>query len=120
VTIDSDHKVVTVWDASTLAAVATVHTASGDPVVESAGLSGDGMTLVMFRFRPSPSAELWDVASGQRFVTLRLPSSALAEVLAEQGKSLNRAKLQQSSSQRDTRFWEVVQSLAPKASERKD
>jgi WD40 repeat protein len=120
VTIDSDHKVVTVWDAGTLAAVAILHTAGGDQVVESAGLTGDGMTVVMFRFRPGPSAELWDVASGQPFATLRLPSSALAEVLAEGGKSLNHARLQQSKSQRDTRFWEVVQSLAPKSGERKD
>jgi hypothetical protein len=94
--------------------------AAGDPAVESAGLSGDGMTVVMFRFRPGPSAELWDVSSGRPFATLRLPSSALAEVLAEGGQSLNRARLQQSVNQRDTRFWEVVQSLAPKAGERKD
>ncbi len=130
VTIDSDHKVVTVWDAVTLAAVATLHTADGDPVVESAGLSEDGMTVVMFRFRLGPSAELWDVASGRPFAALRLPSSALAEVLAEGGKSLNRARLQQvkvalaggvfTSSRRGTRFWEVVQSLAPTAGERKD
>ena len=94
-TIDSDHKAVTVWDVGTLAAVATLHPAGGDPVVESAGLSEDGMTVVMFRFRPGPSAELWDVASGRPFATLRLPSSALEEVLAEGGKSLNRASLQQ-------------------------
>jgi hypothetical protein len=130
VTIDSDHKVVTVWDAVTLAAVAILRTAGGDQVVESAGLSEDGMTVVMFRFRPGPSAELWDVASGRPFATLRRPSSALEEVLAEGGKSLNRATLQQSktalaggvftSSRRGTRFWEVVKSLAPKAGERKD
>jgi RNA polymerase sigma factor (sigma-70 family) len=130
VTIDSDQKAVTVWDAGTLAAVAILHTADGDPVVETAGLSGDGMTVVMFRFRPGPSAELWDVASGRPFATLRLPSSALEEVLAEGGKSLNRARLQQrkmalaggvfTSSRRGTRFWEIVQSLAPKAGERKD
>ncbi|MFI5458120.1 MAG: sigma-70 family RNA polymerase sigma factor [Isosphaerales bacterium] len=119
VTFDSEHRVVTVWDAVTLAAVATLRAAGGDHVVEAAGLSADGKTVVMFRFRPDPSAELWDVASGQTFGTLRLPSSAVAEVFAEGGKSLNKDKLQKFKSQRDTRFWEVVRSLAPTAGERK-
>jgi hypothetical protein len=75
---------------------------------------------VMFRYSPAPSAELWDVASGRTFASLLTPSSAVAEILAEGGKWLNRARLQQSVGQRDTRFWEVVQSLAPTAGERKD
>ena len=77
------------------------------------------MTVVMFRFRPAPSAELWEVASGRIFATLQLPSSAVAEVFAEGGKSLNHAGLQQFKGQRDTRFWEVVRSLAPTAGGRK-
>jgi RNA polymerase sigma factor (sigma-70 family) len=119
VTIDSEHKVVTVWDAAGLTAVATLGPAGGDHVVESAGLSGDGLTAVMFRFKPAPSAELWDVASGRIFATLQLPSSAVAEVFAEGGKSLDHNKLQTSAGQRDTRFWEVVRSLAPTAGGRK-
>jgi hypothetical protein len=67
----------------------------------------------MFRYDPAPSAELCDVASGRTFATLRPPSSAVTEILADGGKQLNREKLQKIVSQRDTRFWEVVQSLAP-------
>jgi hypothetical protein len=119
VTIDSEYKTVTVWDAVTLNAVAKLQ-ATGTDRVDAAGLSGDGKTVVMFRFGPAPSAQLGDTASGRTFATLRLPSSALAEVVAEGGKSLNRAKLQTSVGQRDTRFWEVVRSLAPTAGERKD
>ena len=114
VTIDSEHKTVTVWDAVTLAAVATLRSADAERIVE-AGLSGDGKTVVMFRYSPAPSAELCDVASGRTFATLRPPSSAVAEIFAEGGKPLNRDKLQKSVGQRDTRFWEVVQSLAPTA-----
>jgi hypothetical protein len=119
VTIDSEHKAVTVWDAVSLNAVVTLRAPGGDHVVESAGLSGDGMTAVMFRFRPAPSAELWDVASGRIFATLQLPSSAVAEVFAEGGKSLDHNKLQTFKGQRDTRFWEVVRSLAPTVGGRK-
>jgi WD40 repeat protein len=119
VTIDSEHKAVTVWDAVTLASVATLQLTDPDRVDET-GLSGDGKTVVMFRFGPGPSAELWDVASGRSFATLRLPSPSVAEVFAESGKQLNKDKLQKFVGQRDTRFWDVVQSLAPTAGERKD
>ena len=43
-----------------------------------------------FRFSPDPSAELYDVASGLTFATLRLPSSAVGEVFGEGGKQLNK------------------------------
>ena len=119
VTMDSKGKAVTVWDAVTINPIATLHATSTDRV-DAAGLSGDGKTVVMFRLSPVPSAELWDVTSGRTFATLGPPSSAVTEILAEEGKGLNRAKLQQSVGQRDTRFWEVVQSLAPTAGERKD
>ncbi len=119
VTMDLDGKAVTVWDAVTLTSIATIHPTDADRVV-AAGLSGDGKTVVMFRLSPVPSAELSDVTSGKTFATLRPPSSALTEILAEDGKGLNKAKLLQSAGQRDTRFWEVVQSLAPTAGERKD
>jgi RNA polymerase sigma factor (sigma-70 family) len=112
VTIDSGRKAVTVWDSATLKAVATLRLGDDDPVVE-AGLSGDGNTVVIFRYSPAPSAELQDVASGRPFATLRPPSSALTEILDGDGKALNRARLQQSVGERDTRFWEVVRSLAP-------
>ena len=105
-------------DEATLDAIATLHPTGTDPVV-AAGLSGDGKTVVMFRLSPVPSAELSDVTSGRTFATLRPPSSALAEILAQDGKGLNKAGLLQSAGQRDTRFWEVVQSLAPTAGERK-
>ena len=114
VTIDSEHKTVTVWDAVTLAAVATLRSADSDRIVE-AGLSGDGKTVVMFRYSPAPSAELCDVASGRTFAILRPPSSAVTEILAEGGKHLNRDKLQTSVGQRDTRFWAVVRALTPAA-----
>ena len=67
----------------------------------------------MFRFSPDPSAELYDVTSGLAFATLRLPSSAVGDVFGEGGKQLNKNGLQKFAGQRDTHFWEVVQSLAP-------
>jgi hypothetical protein len=114
VTIESQRKAVTVWDAVTLNAVATLHPHGVDRVV-AAGLSGDGKTVVMFRFSPDPSAELYDVTSGLNFATLRLPSSAVGDVFGEGGKQLNKDGLQKFAGQRDTHFWEVVQSLAPTA-----
>jgi WD40 repeat protein len=119
VTMDSERKAVTVWDAVTLTAVATLHPGATDRVVE-VGLSGDGKTVVMFRLSPVPSAELSDAKSGRTFATLRPPSSALTEILTEDGKGLNKARLLPSAGQRDTRFWEVVQSLAPTAGEQTD
>jgi RNA polymerase sigma factor (sigma-70 family) len=119
VTMDSGRKAVTVWDSVTLAAVATLRSADPERIVE-VGLSGDGNTVVMFRYSPVPSAEFSDVVSGRTYATLRPPSSALTELLDDGGKSLNRARLQKSVGERDTRFWEVVKSLAPTAGERKD
>ena len=112
VTMESERKAVTVWDAVALNAVATLHLHGVDRVV-AAGLSGDGKTVVIFRFSPDPSAELYDVASGLTFATLRLPSSAVGEVFGEGGKQLNKAGLKKVGGQRDTHSWEVVQSLAP-------
>jgi WD40 repeat protein len=114
VTMESERKAVTVWDAATLNSVATLHPHGVDRAV-AAGLSGDGKTVVMFRFSPDPSAELYDVTSGLAFATLRLPSSAVGDVFGEGGKQLNKVGLQKFAGQRDTHFWEVVQSLAPTA-----
>lgn len=111
ITIDSGHRVVTVWDAVSLEAVATLRAEA----VVAAGLSGDGKTVVTFRFGPEPFAELWDVASGRLFATLRPPSPIAAEVFAGEGKGLNKSKVD-----RGARFWEVVRSLAPTAAERKE
>jgi hypothetical protein len=119
VTIDSEHKTVTVWDAVTLGAIATLRSANPERVVE-AGLSGDGKTVVIFRYGPAPSAELCDIASGRTFALLQPPSSAVTEILAEGGKHLNKNKVQKIVGQRDTRFWEVVQSLTPAADEPKE
>ena len=117
-TINSEHKAVTVWDAVNLNVVGTIRLTGTDQVVE-AGLSGDGQTVVMFRFSPTPSVELWDLPSGRSFATVRPPLSAVADVFAEGGKSLNKGKLQKFVGQRDTPFWEVVRSLAPTAGEPK-
>lgn len=116
--MDREHNLLTVWDASTLAAVATIRSTNPDRVV-NVGLSGNAKTIVIFRYNPTPSAELWDVDSGQIFATLRPPSSAVAAIFGDNGKDLNRARLQTSVGQRDTRFWDVVQSLTPAADERK-
>jgi RNA polymerase sigma factor (sigma-70 family) len=118
VTIDYQNKTVTVWDAAKLNAVGTIHATGIDRAV-AAGLSGDGKTVVMFRSSPEPSAELWDVMSGRSFATLRLPSSTVAEVFTEGGTRLHRNSLQTSVGERDTRFWDVVQSLAPTAGDPK-
>jgi RNA polymerase sigma factor (sigma-70 family) len=118
VTMDADRKAVTVWDAVTLTAVATLHPTGIERVVE-AGLSGDGKSVVMFRFSPAPSADVWDVTSGQSIATLRPPSSAVAEVFAEGGKRLNKDSLQKVAGARDTSFWTIVQSLSATAGERK-
>src|SRR5262249_19219228 len=91
VTIDADRKAVTVWNAVSLTAVTTLHPAGAERVVE-AGLSGDGKIVAMFRFGADPSAELWEVASGRTFATLRSPSPVVAEVLDEGGTRLNKAK----------------------------
>jgi hypothetical protein len=112
VTIDAARMAVTVWDAVGLTAVGTLRAGRA---VEAAGLSGDGRTVVTFRFGADPSAELWDVTSGRVFATLRPPSPSIAEVFTEGGADLNRSKLQH-----DARFWEVVRSLAPAAGERAD
>jgi WD40 repeat protein len=113
-TIDSELKAVTVWDAATLNPVGTIH-ATGPDRVGAVGLSGDGKTVVLFRSSPVPSTELWDVTSGRRFATLELPSSAVAGVFDAGGKGLHKNNLLKSVGQRDTRFWDVVRSLAPTA-----
>lgn len=111
VTIDAGRKAVTVWDAGSLQAVATLRTEGG----VAAGLSYDGKTVVTFRFGADPSAELWDVTSGHPFATLRPPSPVAAEIFAAEGRGLNKSKVD-----RGTPFWEIVRSLAPTAGERLD
>jgi WD40 repeat protein len=108
-TIDAARTTVTVWDAARLVPVATIRPEGAEKFVE-AGLSPDGRTVVTFRFGDDPSAQLWDVASGRPFASLRPPSVVAAEVFAEGGTSLNKSKVEH-----DARFWEVVRSLAPAA-----
>lgn len=106
-TMNTDGKVVTVWDATTLAPVAAVQSPSLGRVGAS-GLSGDGRTVVLFRFGTEASIELYDVGTGRTFATLRLPSRSAAEVFSEDGVGLNKGNLQP-----EAHFWEVVRSLAP-------
>jgi WD40 repeat protein len=106
-TIDSARINVTVWDAVHLTAVATVGAGEAERIV-STGLSRDGKTVVNFRFGAAPAAELWDVASGRLFATLRPPSPAVADMFVEAGTRLNESTLQHES-----RFWDVVRTLGP-------
>lgn len=109
VTISVERSKVTVWDASRLAAVSVLALGNSDRDIE-AGLSGDGRTVAVFHFGANPSVQLWDVASGRRFATLRPPSPSVAEAFTEGGKHLDKARVAQ-----DARFWEIVRSLAPAA-----
>ncbi len=88
VTIHIRRKAVTVWDAVRLTPVATLDPMGAEHGA-AAGLSGDGKSVVTFRFGADPSAELWDVASGQTFATLRPPSPAVAEVFSKGGAALH-------------------------------
>ncbi|WP_406697332.1 hypothetical protein V5E97_00650 [Singulisphaera sp. Ch08] len=108
VSIDTNHKAITIWDAVSLTRVTTLRLKGEADRVDAAGLSGDGKTVVAFRFGEDPSAMLWDVASGQPFATLRAPSSAITNLFNEKGTDLNPPQ-----AKRGTRFWEVVRSLAP-------
>ena len=100
---------MTVWDATALTAVARLRLAEAGRVA-AAGLSGDGRTVVTFRFGADPSAKLWDVASGRSFARPRSPSPAVAEIFAEGGTGLNKTR-----AARDAHFLEVVRSLPPTA-----
>ncbi len=106
VTYERGGKAVTVWDTEKLTAVNTI-VPPGDAGA-AVGLSRDGKTVVRFLFGTEPTVELWDVASGRSFATLRLPSPAVAEAFTAQGKDLNKEYVH-----RDGRFWDFVRSLAP-------
>jgi RNA polymerase sigma factor (sigma-70 family) len=112
VTIDLERKAATVWNAVSLDSVGTVQLDRTAPI-PAAGLSGDGSTVVTFRFDAAPMVELWDVATGRNFATLRPPSAVAADVFTPDLKGLHKAGLLGSKAARDTRFWEVVRSLAP-------
>jgi WD40 repeat protein len=107
-TIDSKSKIVTVWDASTHRAVATIRPSTPDESFDAA-LSGDGKTVVKIRYGAAAAAELWDVASGGNFATLRPPSAALTRIYSEGYAALVKSEI----AGRDAAFWQVVQSLAP-------
>jgi WD40 repeat protein len=112
VTIDSARTAVTVWDAVTLATIATLRLQKAPSVLE-AGISGDGKTVVTFTYGKEQAAELWDVASSRSFATLRPPSPVVREIFAEGGTQLNKPRVLPSKSEHIGRFWDVVQSLAP-------
>jgi WD40 repeat protein len=109
VTVDRDGRIFTLWDAETLAPVATVN-ATATARSTAAGLSRDGKTLVRFTFGTDPALELWDIASGRPFAILRSPSAAVTAAYNEHGQKLNEKYLE-----RNGRFWQLVDSLAPKA-----
>jgi RNA polymerase sigma factor (sigma-70 family) len=112
VTIDSKSKIVTVWDAFTRKAVATIRPSAPDELFDAA-LSGDGKTVVKIRYGAAAAAELWDVASGRNFATLRPPSAAVTRIYSEGNTALVKSEI----AGRDTAFWKVVQSLAPESAE---
>jgi RNA polymerase sigma factor (sigma-70 family) len=118
-TLDAKRKAATVWDAASMSAIGTVQLDRTAPI-PATGLSGDGKTLVTFRFGALPTIELWDVASGRSFATVRGPSAVIADVFTPDGKGLHRAGLQGSVSARDTPFWEAVRLLAPAGTKGRD
>lgn len=108
-TIDATRTTVTVWDAARVEPIATLRDDGAGPA-DDAGLSGDGRLVIAFRVGGDPSVRLWDVASSSMFATLRPPSSAVAGIFADGGRTLNKPKIA-----RDARIWEVARSLAPTA-----
>ena len=108
VTIDSKSKIVTVWDALTGKAVATILPSAPDALFDAA-LSSDGKTVVKIRYGTAAAAELWDVATGANFATLRPPSAAVTRIYSEGNTVLVKSEI----AGRDAAFWQVVQSLAP-------
>ncbi|SIO66812.1 RNA polymerase sigma factor, sigma-70 family [Singulisphaera sp. GP187] len=115
VTLETERKTVTVWDAVSLKAIATLQLKGTKGQGVATGLSDDGKSVVTFDFGTDPSVELWDVASGQSFATLRPPSSAVASVFSEKGTNLNKNGLILSNTDRGTPFWGIVRDLAPRA-----
>jgi hypothetical protein len=112
VTVYTERKTATVWDAASLNAVGAIQLERTAPM-PAVGLSGDGKTVVTFHFAPAPAIELWDVAAGTSFATLRPPSPVVAQVFTADGKDFRKAGLLGSKAARDTAFWEIVRSLAP-------
>ena len=113
VTIDTDGRVVTTWDAKTLAPIGEFRP-GGTPRLFGAALSPDGKTLMTIG--EDRSVMLWDPGTGQAFATLRPPSALVARVFVDSFKSSNLPTVQA-----DERFWKIVQSFAPpRAEEKKD
>jgi WD40 repeat protein len=114
VTLDTAGRIATIWDATTLMSVGTARF-GGEAKVTAVGLAGDGKTVVALRPGANPTVELWDVGSGRSFATIGSPSATVAEIFADNGKTLNKSSLE-----RGSRFWDLVQKLAPSAGPRKD
>jgi RNA polymerase sigma factor (sigma-70 family) len=112
VTIDLDRTAVTVWNANTLTPVSTFKPPRIAPRL-SAGLSGDGRTVATFTYGTDAAVELWDVASGRSFATLRAPSRVLASVFTNGGADLDKPRLTPSVGVHQGPLWDLVQSLAP-------
>jgi RNA polymerase sigma factor (sigma-70 family) len=108
VTINSERTAVSVWDGVTLEPIASLRSPGADRAMEAA-VSGNGETVVTFHCGAEPSATLWDVASGRSFALLRPPSPSVAEIFADEGKSLIKSKV----ADRDARFWKIAAALAP-------
>jgi hypothetical protein len=112
VTIDVDRTTVTVWNANTLTPVSSLKPQRIAPRL-SAGLSGDGRTVATFTFGADAAVELWDVASGRSFATLRPPARVVAAVFTEGGAGLDKPRLTPSVGVHEGPLWDLVQSLAP-------
>jgi WD40 repeat protein len=112
VTIDSDGKAVTVWNATTLTPVSTFKPQRTAPRI-SAGLSGDGRTVATFTYGADAAVELCDVASGRSFATLRAPARVLAAVFTNGGAGLDKPRLTPSVGVHEGPLWDLVRSLAP-------
>ncbi len=117
VTIAVNSTAVTVWDTSTLEPVATLKPEKTIRRV-AAGLSGDGAAVVTFTFGADEAIQIWDIAAGKSFATLKRPSSIVAEVFTDGGNDLNKPRLTPSVGVHEGRLWDTVRSLGPAGRER--
>jgi WD40 repeat protein len=112
ISFDTERTTVTVWDGSTIKPVVKIRLENPPSVLE-AGLSGDGKSAVTFTFGKEQAAELWDIATGKRYASLKPPSRAVADAFTEGGTQLDKPKLLPSQFEHRGPFWDVVNSLAP-------
>jgi len=105
VTIDTNGRFVTTWDATTLDSVG-VFRPEGTAKLLGAGLTRNGRTLATIA--EDRSVTLWAVAQNQAFATLRPPSPLAAQCFVDEFKSSKTPTLRL-----DGRFWEPIKPLIP-------